>query len=122
MHLSPTDEQQAVQQEARRFLVAEIDRERRVAWDATPEGYDPAFWQAVARLGWLGYGLPEAHGGQGASLLDLGLLVEELGRAAAPLGILAAIAGGLGVAALGTPGQKREWLAAIVRGQKVVAL
>src|SRR5499427_659885 len=113
MHLSPTDEQQAVQQEARRFLVAEIDRERRVAWDATPEGYDPAFWQAVARLGWLGYGLPAAHGGQGASLLDVGLLVEELGRAAAPFGVFAAIVGGLAVAELGTPRQKRAWLPAV---------
>src|SRR5436309_14265930 len=122
MQLAPTEEQQAVQQEARRFLAAEIDRERRVAWDATREGYDPAFWQAVARLGWLGYGLPAAHGGQAASLLDLGLLVEELGRAAAPFGVFAQIAGGLGLAALGTPAQKRAWLPAIARGEKLVTL
>ena len=51
MQLAPTEEQQAVQQEARRFLAAEIVRERRIAWDATAEGYDPPFWQAVARLG-----------------------------------------------------------------------
>ena len=40
MHLAPTDEQQAIQQEARRFLGAEITRERRLAWDQTPEGHD----------------------------------------------------------------------------------
>src|SRR5205085_2505561 len=81
MWLAPTEEQHAVQQEARRFLAAELSRERRLAWDRTEEGYDPEFWRAVAGLGWLGYGLPAAYGGQGASLLDLGLLVEELGRA-----------------------------------------
>jgi alkylation response protein AidB-like acyl-CoA dehydrogenase len=116
MDLAPTEEQQAVQQEARRFLAAEI------AWDATAEGHDPAFWQAVSRLGWLGWGVPAAHGGHGASLLDVGLLVEELGRAAAPLGVFAGIAGGLALAALGTPRQKREWLPAIARGEKLVAL
>src|SRR5206468_4080988 len=96
MQLAPTEEQEAIRQAARRFLAAEITRERRLAWDRTAEGHDPAFWEAVARLGWFGYGLPAAYGGQGASLLDLGLLVEELGRAAAPFGVFAAIAGGPG--------------------------
>jgi alkylation response protein AidB-like acyl-CoA dehydrogenase len=122
MDLAPTDEQRAVQQEARRFLTAQITRERRLAWDATPDGWDADFWQAVGRLGWLGFGLPATYGGHGASLLDLGLLVEEIGRAAAPFGIFAAIAGGLALASLGTPRQKREWLPALARGEKLLAL
>src|SRR5207245_1698075 len=122
MQLAPTEEQEAIRQAARRFLAAEITRERRLAWDRTEEGYDPPFWEAVARLGWFGYGLPAAYGGQGASLLDLGLLVEELGRAAAPFAVFAQIGGGLGLAALGTPAQKRGWLPAIARGEKRVTL
>jgi alkylation response protein AidB-like acyl-CoA dehydrogenase len=122
MQLAPTEEQRAVQQEARRFLAAEITRERRLAWDRLPEGYDPAFWQAVARLGWLGWGLPEAYGGHGASLAELGLLVEECGRAAAPFGLFAAIAGGLALAALGAPAQKREYLPGVARGERLVTL
>ena len=122
MHLAPSEEQKAIQQEARRFLAAEIDRDRRLAWDGTAEGHDPAFWEAVARLGWFGFGLPAQYGGQGASLVDLGLLVEECGRAAAPLGIFAAIAGGLGVAALGSPAQRRAWLPTMARGEKLVTL
>ncbi len=122
MQLAPTEEQEAIRQAARRFLAAEITRERRLAWDRTEEGHDAAFWEAVARLGWFGYGLPAAYGGQGASLLDLGLLVEELGRAAAPFAVFAQIAGGLGLTALGTPAQKRAWLPAIARGEKRVTL
>src|SRR5438309_8028024 len=122
MQLGPSEAQQAIQQEARRFLATEISRERRLAWDGMPEGHDLTFWQAVAGLGWFGYGIPEAHGGQGASLLDLGLLVEECGRAVAPFGIFAAIAGALGLAALGTPAQKRAWLPGLARGEKLLTL
>jgi alkylation response protein AidB-like acyl-CoA dehydrogenase len=122
VHLAPTDEQQAVMHEARRFLAAAITRERRLGWDRTAEGYDAEFWRAVAGLGWLGYGLPAAYGGQGASLLDVGLLLEECGRAAAPLGLFAAVTGGLALAALGTGAQKREWLPRLASGERLVTL
>jgi len=122
MHLAPTDEQQAIQEQARRFLAAEITRERRLEWDRLPEGHDPAFWRAVADLGWFGFALPESAGGQGASLTDLGLLIEECGRAVAPFGIFAAIAGGLALEALGTDAQRREWLPDVARGARLVTL
>jgi len=122
MQLAPTDQQQAVQLEARRFLAAQITRERRLEWDRLPEGHDTHFWQAVGRLGWLGFALPESAGGGGASLLDLGLLVEEWGRAVAPFGLFAAVAGGLALDALGSEAQRREWLPAIARGERLVTL
>jgi len=122
MQLGLSEAQQAIQQEARRVLASEITRERRLAWDAMPEGHDPAFWRTIAQLGWLGYAIPESAGGQGASLLDLGLLVEEWGRAAAPFGIFAAITGGLALGTLGTPAQKREWLPRLARGEKLLTL
>ena len=50
MQLGPSEAQQAIQQEARRFLATEISRERRLAWDGMPEGHDSTFWQAVAGL------------------------------------------------------------------------
>ena len=122
MHLAPTDEQQVVPAAARKFLAAEITRERRLAWDKTAEGHDPTFWKAVADLGWLGYAIPEAYGGQGASLVDLGLLVEECGRAVAPFGIFASLCGSLALQTLGSPAQKRAWLPAIASGEKLVTL
>jgi alkylation response protein AidB-like acyl-CoA dehydrogenase len=122
VRLAPTEEQQAIQRAARRFLAGEITRERRLAWDGMAEGHDAAFWEAVAGLGWLGWGLPAAYGGHGASLLEVGLLVEECGRAVAPFGIFAAIVGGLALAALGTPEQKRRWLPEAARGAKLVTL
>jgi len=122
MQLGPSEAQQAIQQEARRVLASEITRERRLAWDAMPEGHDPEFWRTITQLGWLGYAIPESAGGQGASLLDVGLLMEECGRAAAPFGIFAAITGSLALATLGTPAQKREWLPRLARGERLLTL
>jgi alkylation response protein AidB-like acyl-CoA dehydrogenase len=122
MHLAPTDEQQVVPRAARTFLDAEITRERRLEWDATATGHDPAFWKAVSELGWFGYAIPETFGGQGASLLDLGLLVEECGRAVAPFGIFASFCGSTALAALGSAAQKRAWLPRIATGEALVTL
>jgi alkylation response protein AidB-like acyl-CoA dehydrogenase len=122
MNLAPTDEQRAVQEAARRLLAAQLTPERRATLDEAVAGYDDAFWSAVAGAGWLGYALPERTGGQGASLLDLGLLIEECGRAAAPFGIFAAVTGGLALEALGTTAQRNEWLPRVATGDAVVTL
>ncbi|WP_406475777.1 acyl-CoA dehydrogenase [Streptomyces platensis] len=44
----------------------------------------PAYWEQLAAQGLLGLHLPEADGGGGGELLDLAVVLEELGRAAFP--------------------------------------
>jgi alkylation response protein AidB-like acyl-CoA dehydrogenase len=44
----------------------------------------PGFWSALAGQGWLGLHVDEGDGGEGAGLAELVVVVEELGRAAAP--------------------------------------
>ena len=44
----------------------------------------PSFWKEMAELGWLGIHLPEEHGGAGAGLSELVVVLDELGRQAAP--------------------------------------
>ena len=48
-------------------------------------GFSHAIWDAGVQLGWPGIALPEAFGGSGRSLLDMCVLVEELGRGGAAL-------------------------------------
>ena len=122
MHLAPTEEQQAIQSAARTFLTREITRERWQAWATLPDGYDRDFWSSAAALGWFGYGVPARDGGEGASLLEVGLLMEECGRAAAPLAIFGAVVGGLAVAGMGNPRQRRAWLPRLVSGEIQAAL
>jgi hypothetical protein len=44
----------------------------------------PPFWKPLIELGWTGLHLPEAFGGAGFGLLELAVVVEELGFAVAP--------------------------------------
>lgn len=55
--------------------------------EAEPLGFDAALWSQLTELGVLRMAVGEAVGGWGASLLDLGLIAEQHGRAvaAAPL-------------------------------------
>jgi alkylation response protein AidB-like acyl-CoA dehydrogenase len=49
---------------------------------ATEDGYDPQVWARMARdLGLQGLVIPEEHGGSGASWIELGIVLEEMGRA-----------------------------------------
>jgi alkylation response protein AidB-like acyl-CoA dehydrogenase len=53
-------------------------------------GWDQ-LWTTVCELDWPGLGLPEAEGGLGLGLVEVGVLVEELGRVAAPGPFLATV-------------------------------
>ncbi len=55
----------------------------RDALDADEESLPP-FWEALSALGWLGLALPEADGGEGYGCAELAVVLEELGRVAAP--------------------------------------
>jgi alkylation response protein AidB-like acyl-CoA dehydrogenase len=44
----------------------------------------PAFWSELAALGWLGLHVPEELGGSGFGMPELTVVVEQLGRVAAP--------------------------------------
>ncbi len=55
----------------------------RAALDAEADSLPP-FWPDLGAQGFLGIHLPEEHGGQGAGMMELAVVVEELGRAAAP--------------------------------------
>src|SRR4051794_9088350 len=48
----------------------------------TDEGFDPAVWQQLGdELGLLGLAIPEEFGGAGYGFVELGVVLEEAGRA-----------------------------------------
>jgi alkylation response protein AidB-like acyl-CoA dehydrogenase len=53
--------------------------------DAEPLAFDPGLWSKVRDLGVLTMGLPEAAEGDGAGLVELVLVLEELGCRIAPV-------------------------------------
>jgi len=81
-------------------------------------GYGETLWSEMAKLGWLGLPFPEEQGGAGLGLVELGLVLEEMGRAAYPGPFFATVVlGGLGISLGGNAAQKDKWLSAISAGK-----
>ena len=49
-----------------------------------PVGYSTALWAQLAELDLIGLTLPEEYGGSGMSMIEGGIVYEELGRALVP--------------------------------------
>ena len=47
-------------------------------------GYADDLWKKMASLGWMGLLVPEAYGGAGLSLVDLVVVLEEMGKVVLP--------------------------------------
>jgi alkylation response protein AidB-like acyl-CoA dehydrogenase len=112
-----SDEQELLRASAREFLAAEcpMRRVREIAED--PGGLPAALWQRMAGLGWTGLPFPESVGGSGLGLLDLAVLLEEMGRTLLPGPYFSSVLlGGLSVALGGSEAQRARWLSDLARG------
>jgi alkylation response protein AidB-like acyl-CoA dehydrogenase len=82
----------------------------------------PPFWSALADLGWLGLHLPEEYGGQGAGLPELGVVIEELGRACAPGPFVPTVLASALIARGGSDAQRKQWLPGLADGSTPAAV
>src|SRR5262245_65229525 len=116
------EEQEALQRSAREFLAREcppaLVRETAKADDGVPRD----LYRQMAELGWMGLLVPEKEGGLGLGALDLILVLEELGRAAAPGPFLATQLVVAGLLRGGTAAQRTAWLPRIIGGDAIATL
>ncbi len=110
MDFSFTDEQLELSSQARAYLADRFPAERVAELADSEEGWDPASWQELAELGWLGVSIPEEQGGAGLGFVEEALLFEELGRALYPGPYFSTV--GLALPALGP-----DELAKVVAGR-----
>lgn len=76
-----TDEQDELRATVRRFLAQHSGEEQVRAQMDTERGYDPKVWDALAsQLGVHGLAIPEQYGGHGFGWVELGIVLEEMGR------------------------------------------
>ena len=92
MNFDFTDDQQAIKRTAKDFLAARFTAER-VRELAEGGTYDDDAWKEICELGWPGIFVSEEHGGQGLGIVELVILMEELGYALAPLPFLSDVGG-----------------------------
>ncbi|WP_235564996.1 acyl-CoA dehydrogenase family protein [Modestobacter sp. Leaf380] len=86
-------------------------------------GTTRALWDEAGKAGFLGVNLPEEHGGGGGGMVELSIVLEELGAAGCPLLMMVvspAICGTI-IARYGTPEQRDRWLPGIADGSLTMA-
>jgi alkylation response protein AidB-like acyl-CoA dehydrogenase len=116
MNFDFTDDQQAIKRTANELLAARFKSER-MRELAEAERYDDDAWKEMSELGWAGIFIDEDHGGQGLGVVELVILMEELGYALAPVPFLSNAAAGLAIQFAGTDEQKERWLPGIASGE-----
>jgi alkylation response protein AidB-like acyl-CoA dehydrogenase len=122
MDFALTDDQREIQALAREFADAEI-APHAADWDREHR-FPREVFTKLADLGLMGVCVPEADGGAGADFLSYVLVLEELSRADAGVGVTVAVhtsACTLPILAFGTEEQRRRFVPPLARGETIGA-
>jgi len=117
-----TAEQREIQALAREFAQAEIEPHA-AAWDREHR-FPRDLYEKLADVGLMGVCVPEGYGGAGADFLSYVLVLEELSRADAGVGVTVAVhtsACTLPLLAFGTDEQRSRFVPPLARGELIGA-
>jgi acyl-CoA dehydrogenase len=123
MNFDFSDDQKLLKEQVRKFLTDKCPTKvvRRVL-DGN-ETHAEEVWKGLVDLGVPGVGIPEEFGGLGLSPLELCVVAEEIGRAAAPVPFDTSVV--LATEALklaGSEAQKKKWLPLLASGEAIGTL
>lgn len=122
MDFSLTEEQQALRELARRLFDDGVSHERLRELEAGDAWMDRALWSALSTAGIPALALPEALGGSDFGMLEICLVLEELGRAVAPVPLHPTLVlGALPIQAFGSEAQRRRWLLPVAHEAAVLS-
>ena len=122
MNLLLTEKHYAVRRSVRAFcereilpIAKDIDEESRFPWEVV---------EKMGRLGYFGTQVPSSLGGAGMDCQSYVIVIEEISKACAALGLCLAVHYGVGVCPLlvfGDDRQKQRWIPPLARGEKIAA-
>ncbi|HEY2215158.1 MAG TPA: acyl-CoA dehydrogenase family protein, partial [Acidimicrobiales bacterium] len=122
MPIAITDDHQELAASVRGVLTSHKTLAAARALLEAEEESRPSYWGEMAELGWLGIHLPEEFGGSGAGILELTVVLDELGRQVAPGPFLPTVLASAVIAASGSAEQKARLLPGLADGSVVAAL
>jgi acyl-CoA dehydrogenase len=117
MDFSFSSDQQDLRELAAKILSDATTLERTKQVVAESDGFDRDLWAALAEAGIVGISLPESVGGGGLGFLETCIVLEEVGRTAAPIPALAVM--GLAAPALAEFGAT-DALEGVAAGTRIV--
>ncbi|AGC46112.1 acyl-CoA dehydrogenase [Myxococcus stipitatus DSM 14675] len=116
MDFAFTEAQQTITGLARKLFTEHVTPATLAASDV--DFLDRGLWARLATMGLLGTAIPEAAGGSGHGMRELGALLVEAGAAVAPVPLWPTLVlGALPIGAFGTPEQRQRWLPGVVEGR-----
>jgi alkylation response protein AidB-like acyl-CoA dehydrogenase len=124
MDLGFSEDQDELRQSVRRFIDQQFPRASVRTRLEAPESFDAATWQRAAQLGWSGLLVAEEHGGGSVTsqpLIDLYVLVEELGRSLQPWPVVSTNIIAAALADAGSDEQRKTFLAPLLAGEVTAA-
>lgn len=118
MDIALNEDQIEIARQARRFLENESPMAFVRSMFDDERGFTDGFWLKMAEMGWTAMTLPEEYGGLGMDLMDLAVVLMEMGRAVVPgpffsTVLLAAEA----VLRAGSETQKQRYLPSVASGR-----
>jgi len=111
-------EQDELRALARRIFDERVTNDSQKAAAASEHGLDMALWKTLAEAGIVGIGLPDEVGGGGFGALEVAVVLEELGRATAPVPLFATMVAG---AAL-SHANGLDALGGVANGERIVTV
>ncbi len=124
MNFAFSEEQEALRETVRKFMEEKSpSAEVRRLMDTT-DGYDTAVWRQMGQeMGLQGLHIPEAYGGQGFTFVELGIVLEEMGRVLVCSPYFSTVClGANAILNAGTEAQKQALLPAIAGGEQIATL
>ncbi len=96
-------------------IAKDIDQEARFPWEVV---------EKMGKLGYFGVQIPKKLGGAGMDAMSFIIVIEEISRVCAGLGLCLSVHYGVGVyplMAFGSEEQKKKWVPPLARGEKIGA-
>ncbi len=121
MDFAFTAEQDALRELAQKIIGDHATHERLKVVERDPDWFDRDLWSALAKANLLGVALPEDVGGSGLGLIELCLLLEQVGACVAPVPAWATLVlGALPIVRFGSEAQRRQWLPGVASGETIL--
>ncbi len=116
MQFGLSETQETLKKSAREFLNAECPIATVRKLIETETAFDAGLWSKIAAQGWTGLLIPEEYGGYGMGMVEMGVVLEEMGYALLPGPFLSTMLAAAIIERGGTESQKRKYLPEIANG------
>ena len=122
MDFDLSDEQRLLQETVGQFLENECSMARLRELFDDESGYDPILWKGLAEMGLAGIHVPGEYGGSELEILDLAIVAETLGVAAAPVPFLGHALATQAIISAGSQKQRERMLPGLASGERLATV